>query len=62
MWAFQRGSPHRHHKKGQLSSNRIKSTVKTEIVDTLVKASKNAFTSQINGHNLETLDQIRRKS
>ena len=37
-------------------------TVKTEIVDTLVKASKNAFTSQINGHNLETLDQIRRKS
>ena len=37
-------------------------TVKTEIVDTLVKASKNAFTSQINGHNLETLDQIRKKS
>ena len=37
-------------------------TVETEIVDTLVKASKNAFTSQINGHNLETLGQIRRKS
>ena len=37
-------------------------TVETEIVDTLVKTSKNTFTSQINGHNLETLDQIRRKS
>ena len=35
--------------------------METEIVDTLIEASKNAFTSQINGHNLETLGQIRKK-
>ena len=41
-----------------LGKPEIACTVETEIVDTLVKASKNAFTSQINEHNLETLDQI----